>query len=227
MSLTQRTIKKLFRETFTSEKPLRVTNPEALAETIKNRIGNLHNVDIQRYQYFSDRTQTQFLCGFTIKDPGKRYHYGNDFRLIINEAYELTIHSYNASATVGSIEEIVAFIAACQARLDRQQAQRRKREKVRQLKKQAIVAQVKKIAQAEKFDFYTDMDTVKLKLFVKLSDKDALELHIPFKHFQETLPKLGPTINALREIHQNGIKFKISSARHYYRWITYEEEQTS
>jgi len=81
------------------------------------------------------------------------------------------------------------------------------------LKAQAIIAQVKQLAKAERFDFMTDMDSQKLKLFVKLSERHSIELHIPFKQFEQMLPQLRAAIVALRELHVSGIRFKIVSRR--------------
>ena len=62
--------------------------------------------------------------------------------------------------------------------------------KVRDLLAQAILAQVRKLATEERFDFMSETDAQKLKLFVKLSDDHAVVLHIPFKEFKQFLPQL-------------------------------------
>jgi hypothetical protein len=118
------------------------------------------------------------------------------------------------------------LLAAGRARLERQQVLASKRHKVRELKSQAIIAQVKKLAKEEQFDFYAESDTQKLKLYVKLSAHECMELQIPFSKFQEALPHPHTTILGLRELYAGGIKFKLQALSSYRlhdrKWITPE-----
>ena len=81
--------------------------------------------------------------------------------------------------------------------MDRKRALKAKRGKVRDLLAQAILAQVRKLAKEEKFDFMSETDAQKLNLFVKLSDDHAVVLHIPFKDFKQFLPQLRSVIVTL------------------------------
>ncbi len=229
MALDYRTIKKFFKEHFKGKNPIKVTSSKRkeLAETIKQRLVGLHNVSTEKHRryYMSKDRVNSLIYTFFINDPtSDGYYSSNDFNFYVGEQMELTIEGSYSSAVVSDIDEVLAFISACQERLDRKNAQKRKREKVRDFKAQAIIAQVKKLAKEEKFDFYTQTDTVKLKLYVKLSDKVSIELHIPFKRFQEVLPNLQKAILALKELSASGIKFKVRSPSSYgwHSWITHE-----
>lgn len=227
MRLHGSTIKKFFREHFTGSNPIKVTAAERkpLGKKIKQQLTGLNNISTKRhYHYLSHHQKKRFVCEFSLRDPSARYeHYSNNFQLIINEQDELTIKDYYAEAVVSSIDEILSFIATCQERLEEQKAKKSKREKVRKLKAQAIIAQVKKLAREEKFDFFTETDSVKLKLYIKLSEQECAELHIPFKTFQDALPHLRAAILSVRELYGRGIKFKLKSTKNWYiDWMTHD-----
>ncbi|MCP4348092.1 MAG: hypothetical protein GY795_21530 [Desulfobacterales bacterium] len=230
MTLQQPTIEKLFREHFKGNNPIRGTADELkkLDKTIKQRIGGMKNVSIDQPRYhYSEEKKRRMVCEITVRDgSGSRYYYysGNDFKLMINEKGELFIKHYSAEALVSDIDEIISFLSVCLGRVERQQALRSKRKKLRDFKTQAIIAQVKKMAKEDKFDFRTDSDTVKLKLYIRLFEDECAEIHIPFSKFQEILPDLRSTISLLRELCGKGIKFKMKSL-HYYSdrgWITHD-----
>ena len=229
MPLQNSTIKKFMRECFTAESPIRVTDAarEALVETINTRIATLNNVKVSSNYYVAAHEKADFVTAFTIEDPSEEYYYrrGESFRLQTNAQKELTISGYYNSAPVSSIEELLSFIAACQERLNRQHALKARRQKVRDLKAQAIITRIKKLAQEEKFDFATTSDTQKLKLYVRLSQKECIELHIPFKQFEEMLPQLRTAILSLRALYENGIRFKLRSTSAIgwrTEWISHE-----
>lgn len=124
-------------------------------------------------------------------------------RLTINETHS------GDSALVSDLDEVIRFIEHCKERTERQKALKAQRGKVRDLLAQAILAQVRKVAKEERFDFMSETDAQKLNLFVKLSDDHAIVLHIPFKEFKQFLPQLRSVIVTLRQLYQNGIRFQI------------------
>ncbi|MGE0084225.1 MAG: hypothetical protein AB7S75_07355 [Desulfococcaceae bacterium] len=228
MTIQRTTIRKFFREHFTGNSPIRIGTGEreTLAKKIRQRISGIADVRIsERPYYISEKHKDRYVCGFTIEEPDSRhyYHYRDSFSLILDEQGNLTIEEgYSQKALVSDLEEIVSFIAACKKRLERQKVLRSKRKKVRDFKSQAIVSQVRRLAKQEKFDFCTATDNVKLKLFVKLSETECIELQIPFSKFQEILPNLRSAVLALREMTSTGIKFRIRGVSSYHHtWITH------
>jgi len=120
---------------------------------------------------------------------------------------------------------VVALVQAFLQRVDRQKAQAAKRQKQKDLKVQAILAQVRKIAKEDRFDFATEVDSIKLKLIIRLSDQDYFAILIPFNQFKEVLPKLRTAIQALRETYNTGVRFKTNLKRGYRRsdWIRHQD----
>jgi len=228
MGLPTSTIKKLLREHFQATQPWLIADSEreALRQTITQRVAGLPGVSLDRQRYYaSEHEQARHVCSLDLKRPGEfSYYHGTSFQLLLNEQNALTIQhdvyrQVTATALVASVEQLLGFLRACLEALERQEALANKRQKVRDLKAQAIVAQVKKLAKEEQFDFYTKTDTVKLTLYVKIADDESLELQIAFKDFVKALPNLRSTIVALRALHQQDIKFKLSRSHyHKYRW---------
>ncbi|MCE7987655.1 MAG: hypothetical protein DYG89_41350 [Caldilinea sp. CFX5] len=231
MSIPDPTIRRLLREHFSGASPIRVTTDQRAdwATQIRQRLAGMKYVEAERNTYYMDqREQDRFICTFSLNEPSdfRYYSRSTNFTIKTNERSQLTIAHWKNAALVSSLDEIVAFVVACQEAVDRKIAQKSRRQKVRDLKAQAIVAQVKKIAKEDKFDFYTETDTQKLTLYVSLSDKESVELQVPFPKFEEVLPHLRTSIQAVRELYARGIKFKISqfspSSWRSQSWIRHE-----
>lgn len=217
LKLPPPSIRKLFRENFQGESPIIVDRANLLRES-KHWRQLVQQIDgVQVTQHPGDKdSRSKTLCRFTIPEPntGGQYWRSDELRLEYDDECRLTIHSYrfresNQSAIVSDIDEIKTFVRLVLERYARRQAGAKKREKVRDFKSKAIIAQVKKLAKQEKFDFATTNDTVKLRLFVKLSKHELIEISVPFKQFEKVLPKLRATIQSLRELYAEGLRFKI------------------
>ncbi len=231
MSLASRSIHKLLKEDFGGASPLLVdpATRDTLVDEITQRLDRIEGVDTKVYLFMPDDEKARLLCTFAVIDPHQPYYYSsrNDFRLVLDEQRALLIqHGRNGGqAVVSDVDEIVQFVSHCQQRLARRRALQAKRKKIRDLQAQAIIAQVKQMAKAERFDFMTETDRQKLKLFVKLSANHSIELHIPFKQFEHMLPQLRATIVSLRELHASGIRFKIVGRRALpwrQSWVSHE-----
>jgi hypothetical protein len=232
MGLQRRTIQKLLREDFPGTRPLVVdlAAREKLAADLAARLKHFDNVDTKDHGYLREEEKTRFVCSFTITDPNAYYYYAyhTSFRLLLDDAHRLTLEATTYSrdsALVSDLEEVVRFVRDCKQRLERHKALRAKRGKVRDLLAQAILAHVRKLAREERFDFMSDLDEQKFKLFVKLTDDHALLLHIPFKDYQKFLPQLGPAIVALRQLYLSGIRFEVVGRRKLpwrKSWVTHE-----
>lgn len=219
MGLQRRTMQKLFREDFPGTKPL-VVNPAGRAKLgadLKARLERFDGVDTKDYGFLREEEKPRLVGSFSLLDRDAYYYHSSraSFRLLLDDANRLTIKdAYSGdTALVGDLDEVVQFVRHCQQRLQRQKALRAKRGKVRDLLAQAILAQVRKLAKEDRFDFMSETDVHKLRLFVKLSDEHAVAVHIPFKQFQQVLPQLRSMIAALRQMYQSGIRFQIVGRR--------------
>jgi hypothetical protein len=231
MALQRSTIQKLLREGFPGAKPL-VVEPagrQKLGAEITARLEGIDGVDTKDSAWMPEEQKPRHVASFTLIDPEPYYYYGgrDSFRLLLDDANRLTITEGHASGSrlVSDVHEIVQFVHQCRQRLERKRALQAKRGKVRELLAQAILAQVKKLARQERFDFMSETDAQKLKLYVKLSDEHAIELSIPFRHFKQVLPQLRTAIVALRQLYQSGIRYHVVGRRTWPRrttWVTHQ-----
>ncbi|MBK8534258.1 MAG: hypothetical protein IPL59_03540 [Candidatus Competibacteraceae bacterium] len=204
------------REIFTGAAPwcIAPNEREPAKQQLKERLSRLNYIKIDRNQYreFNQqhKNKSDVLCTFSFDDPNDSWHSCYDFGLLLNDRKELMIgYSYGKAVVVSSLAEIEAFIAACQAQFNRQAALANRRQKVREFKAQAIIAQVKQIAAEDRFEFFTENDTIKLKLSIRLDKNQAIQINIPFNRFQEVLSKLRSIIASVREVYQQGVHFKM------------------
>jgi hypothetical protein len=231
MGLQIRTIQKLFREDFPGTSPLVAAESERekLGADLKAKLSRFRELDLQDFSYHRPEEKPRHVLSFSINDPDA-YYYRNvstRFRLILDADNRLTIKEVHdsASALVGDLDEVVRFVQHCKERLDRRNALKAQRGKVRNLLAKAILAQVGKLAKEEGFDFASETDAQKLKLYVKLSDEHAVALQIPFKDFKRLMPELRSMIVTLRRLYENGIRFQIvGQAALSWRtpWITHK-----
>ena len=217
MKLPRPSIRKLFREDFSQADPIVVDRSRIAAESKRWReqVSKIDGVQVTQHPGDKD-SRSRTLCRFTIPNPRESGSYwrSDELRLEFDQQSRLTLHWYEYrnsafTALVSEIDEIRQFVRHVLERYARRHAGEVKREKIRQFKSKAIIAQVQKLAKEEQFDFATACDTVKLKLYVRLSKHDLIEIHVPFKQFEKVLPTLKNTILSLRALYADGLRFKM------------------
>ena len=240
MSITSRSLQKLLRENISGGKPLSVDPEKAqeLAEELLARVeplaGVKRNDNCHYYSRFragsrADQppSNTLYCCVLLEESSGRWYRDHTHLHLFrtLEEQLWVDLGSQRSPAPVSDIGEVVALIQAFLQRVEQQKAQAAKRQKQKDLKVQAILAQVRKIAKEDGFDFATEVDSIKLKLIIRLSDNDYFAILIPFNQFKEVLPKLRTAIQALRETYNSGVRFKTHLKRGYRRsdWIRHQD----
>lgn len=238
MSLNYRSRQKLLRDHIQGHAPLRLSSDQAtafaasLVEQIEFLPGAKRNDGcFQMQRHTADSTghsSSPKICGCILLEnaPNRWYRNETHLHLLHNPEGQLQVElDHERSAPISNSDEILALVRAYHHRVEQQHARAVKRQKQRDLKYQAILAQVRKIAKEDQFDFATDMDSVKLNLFIRLSEDDYFVILIPFKRFKEVLPKLRTAIQALRETYNSGVRFKTRLPRHYGRsdWIRHQD----
>lgn len=230
MPLPYATLKKLLHEHVGHAPPLVMSEPEwaTLAETLRAHLSAIPGMSPQVRQVaevppspqasrYPQPTRPPPSPPRTVLDldypqPGRSWDQ-NAFHVQRGPAGEIGVtryHSRDIEAKVGSAEEVIALAQAIAEGVARRRALEERRTKVRGLKAQAILATVRRIAEEDGFVFYAGADTRKLKLFVALGGSDFLELHIEFSKFQEQLPRLRESIRLLRELHAQGVAFRLN-----------------
>jgi len=223
LSIPHSTIARLFRESFgqTQDALLLVgeQDREAFAEQVRQRIQGLELVQLEPYRFGTDRKEIFVIARLRVKDPTVRYDYeNNSFQLLTDAQHRLKFGDPREPVPVGDIEEIVRFAVLCQEAAARRVAQKKKREKVRALRTQAVMAQVRQLVQSEGIEYTAETNQRGVKLYLNLDNKDCLELEIPFKGFEQALPHVREAVQALRALTDVNMRFRLHQMSGSYRW---------
>lgn len=242
MSITWRSLQKLLRDNISGHNPLEVSPEQAqeLAEDLLTQVESPPEVQrndncfhfrhrSQAAVNSSDQPPSETLCCCVLLEESRDRWYRNHTHLHLLRSPDhklwVDLGRQRSEAPIADIGEVVALVQAFRQRVEQQKVKAAKRQKQRDLKQQAILAQVRKIAKEDQFDFATQVDSVKLNLIVRLSDDDYFVILIPFSKFKELLPKLRTAIQSLREAYNSGLRFKTHLKRGYRRsdWVRHQD----
>ena len=218
MSLNCTTVRKLLRESLVGGRPWLLDREQgcALARQLQEQLRGQEHIFVT---LLNEREKNRVdLCRVTILDPvsSEYYHWRHtSFELFLDEQQRLHLNCQREPVLVSEYGEIVSFVTACRERLLRQKAQHSKREKVKNLKTQAVVARVKQLAREEAFDFCIETKERALKLYLKLTERDSLELQVPYKDFEEVIPHLRGAIQSLRALYARRLRFSVRQVSGY------------
>lgn len=216
MFLSIPTVRKLFRETFSGDNPLRIEIKE-LSRISKQWQDSLSQIDGVHLTFHpGDRdSRARTLCRFTIVDPNvDRHQYRSDeVRLEYDEELRLRLAVRRTGAEeittfVSDLDEIKSLIRQVQSRYSRDEASRRKASRLRAFKTKAIHARVRQLATRQGFSFCFSSETKSIRLSILLSAKELIELSLPLDGYEKSLASLESTIDSLRLLHASGIRVK-------------------
>jgi hypothetical protein len=94
-----------------------------------------------------------------------------------------------------------------------------KREKVRNLQRQAIIGQLRQLANEEQFAFSVENTARLLKISIRLDTHQQVRLSVPFSAFEQVLPQLRDMVLNLRALHQRKVRVKTMQIQGYTSWI--------
>ncbi|MEM6689679.1 MAG: hypothetical protein AAF664_09645 [Planctomycetota bacterium] len=196
-------------------------NRRKLIRELSEKLRRLDHVQISEHPGDRD-SRSKALVRFSIPDPHDelaRIRYRKDeFRIETSPEGSLWLaldarYRESIRCQVTEWVELEKFVQAVLAKYNRRHASTQRQNKIRGFKANAIIAAVKQLAEEEQFDFRYTTDTQKLKLWVILKKDSVLEIEVRFSKFEETLPKLRQTICSLRQLYEEGLKFKIGTQR--------------
>ncbi len=232
IDLHDSTLKKIFREHFRGETPITIpaeSEQVELLTELKNQLSTRSD------KVSSISWSMPAGCCFEIISSSP-YYQNQTFCVKFNEQHELIITTkfywLSIDSPVYQLEQIYTLIEAKMPveyeRLNKLRVEKTnnviKREKIKSLKHTAILATIHEIAKEDKFEFRIHEYTTKVKLIVRLTETEQLEVDIPYSRFQETLKNLRDTIQQIRGYYELGLTFKVRS---YLRerdpqWIRYD-----
>jgi hypothetical protein len=92
---------------------------------------------------------------------------------------------------------------------DIEEADKKKKQKMRDLKTQGILARFNEIAKEDGFEYTHEQSTTKVILRVQLPKNKALLVDVPFSNFQEVMQNVRDLIKNIQELTTKGISFRI------------------
>lgn len=159
-----------------------------------------------------------YFATFSIQDPDEQTWRTDAILLSRTDSHlQLQVGYNGVKALVSDLEELRTFVRAFKVKLERRRALRIKRQKIKNLKYEGILAEIKRAAAMDKFDFNTQILQHHVNLYVKLTGDRSLLIRIPFGSIQHTLSKIRPTIAKVRELHADGVSFQITGTPHSWR----------
>lgn len=114
---------------------------------------------------------------------------------------------------------MVRLVSAMHDQVQQDAFQKQKQEKIKSLKRQAVMAQLRQIAAEERFAFYVETTTLLIRVGVRLDENQHLVISIPFSEFESILPLVREAVISLRTLHQHKIRFKTTQTHHRQSWI--------
>lgn len=229
MSLPTNTVQKLIAENFPKEEPaikvLQADQPQLVEQLIKEltALKGVHSIQKQSF-FHGHKVIRSFEISLNNNELPEQYvssyycyPFTHQFHLAIKSEDNSLIGNfdYRSWAAITSIAALKRFCQYCYEELRKQAARKIKSEKQKSLKKQAVIASIKKIAKAQQLNFAIETDQVKVKLYIEVNTDKWVMLHVPFNHYQTLLPKLEQAILAVLELGRLGIKIKFASPPRY------------
>jgi hypothetical protein len=186
---------------------------DALFEKIKTLLASDKRLTIQfsRYKGNDDADwKTSLVIFFKMYDknyssiPSLRFDKLG--RLCFDKDYGNTDRPVDFSTLQQVINEVFNL-------LEMNEADKLKKQKMRDLKTQGILAKLNEIAKEDGFEFEYEQIPTRIKLTIKLPEKKLLHIDILFANFQEVMQQVRPFIKNCREIAETGIGFSIEKEK--------------
>jgi hypothetical protein len=115
---------------------------------------------------------------------------------------------------LGGLPHLRRVVAGIRERLHTRLKREQKREKLKKLKERAIATHVEALAARMGLSYALENMHNKVKLIVKLDERNGLFLDIPHGRFQQAIDEMPPIIEAVQEIYARGVRFTIGSTVH-------------
>ncbi len=214
MGIHIRTIEKLAAEAFKNDLPLVIIDKDeqtAFLENLKKQL----NIDekwimhISNHKGWNDKKGHYVGLSIRLKTPDGGYGFAPEIQFNLQNELVLTYYSFRKEYYCASSHTFLKFLEQLFELYKVAEQNQRKVDKINALKMNSIVAKVKEIAQEDDFEYACHEEATKVNLMIKLSNRDALIIHVPYKNFQDVMQQIRPIIKTIRELTKSGITFKI------------------
>ena len=161
----------------------------------------------------------------TVDDVGLRLEFDKTGAL-----YLFRVHYEDALAPLSRAEDllllkthVLAIVPSEEARYAQLHAESEKNvvknKKIKTLKEAAIIGKIKELAQVEQVPYHVDTKfRSKIKLSIRLSNAELMEIDILFSNYQAVLQELQHTIRSMKELIAKSVPIKIKSSAQWTQW---------
>ncbi len=238
------TLNKITREFFSDHPPVYVESTSKQRDIIsglKEKIKEQKTLDIKidtsiiRY-YGSKEIDSERYLSMEIHNPFGSGSWSDHVRFVVSfeeengrdklyikPAYENK--NYNFSGNAADLFDFVDLILEKYREINNKKT---KSEKIKKLKKGAVLARIKELAQKKQFNFRLEEFSTKLQLSIQIGKKGIIIMDILYSKFQQEMGKIEGIVDSARELEKSGIvanlNFRLQKNTHQLRYFTKYDE---
>lgn len=227
MAIHIRTFEKTIAAACENNKPLIIesqTAQQAFITALKDPLSKDKRIDhVYMGTVQNSKRPLYHRASLTIRCPRRYTYFSPDIQF--NEQNELVITGsrFKKNYYINDLDSIFAVVEALHKLYIKEDQEETKKEKINALKATSMFGKLKEIAEEDGFEYAITRKKLYAVLLIKLTNRDALNIHVPYKNFQEVMQQVRPLIKTIRELTQQGITFKIQGFG-YISWNTIEPE---
>ncbi len=213
MTINHRRLDKILKEIFTEGDTIIVNGLSAQTTYIKdlyaNKLKGIKSIytSIKKVRYYQKTDYEEYLSFYYGRDDD--YESMNNSFDIEFSGNKLTINEHYSRYEISDIKDIDILVERLKVEYEKAKSAKIKKEKIINLKTNAIVSAIKQIAEEEDIEYNFTSQKNKITLLIKLTNRDALHIDIPFSKFQEVIPLVQSAISEVKSLYSKGIVFKI------------------
>ena len=222
MAIHYRKLEKVIAEICENNKPLVIHNATERKQFIES-LKEPFSDDKRIRTFYTGRSQNNKRPWYDYIEPmihsSRRSSY-HSVRISFNEQDELIIGSDDKKNNyVSGLADIWVVIDALHKLIMQDDQEQLKKEKINTLKATSMFGKLKEIAAEDGFEYAIEKKKLFATLMVKLNNRDALNIRVPYKNFQEVMQQVRPIIKSIRELTESGVNFQIKGFG-YVSWNT-------
>jgi len=237
--ITVATVEKLLKKNLSKIEPLVETNIATQLEMTKTLSEKITSTPDYKsdgkyfYEQYDNKGKVPYIK-FQIISKVKEV---NDvtLKILFNKKSELIITNASTDFYFRTLEDLSSLTMAfdkeyqlAAVRYAESQNNLIKRGKIKELKTKAIMAKIHEIAIEEGFEYLIESNfRTKIKLNIRVSKSDYMEINIPYTNFQEVLQSVKDVYYSIKSLFDNGISVKIrySNYAQKMKWKTQNKEE--
>ena len=196
-----------------------------MCKMITKELGGVKNIkcgEIKNIQYYGVRMSLEINYSSDYQSMNCQFHFEKSGQLVLslgrNNCYLTHINQIIELKDALQKAAIIADKRAIEL-----EANAVKRDKIKELKKKAIVAKALELVKIEKVPYIIDDSfTTKIIIYIRLSDIVRLEVNVPYSNYQIVLQNTQAAIQAIREFADKGIAMSLNRMIEWLHFLPFD-----